>query len=52
MKILTIDDQQLILLSVEKRLTELGYDVILKKYQVPWQEAYPGKQKNSTILAV
>ncbi|TDS17088.1 glycosyl transferase family 2 [Maribacter caenipelagi] len=27
MKILTIDDQQLILLSVEKRLTELGYDV-------------------------
>ena len=28
MKILTIDDQQLILLSVEKRLTELGYDVM------------------------
>ncbi|VXB96088.1 response regulator [Maribacter litoralis] len=28
MKILTIDDQQLILLSVEKRLTELGYDVL------------------------
>lgn len=27
MKILTIDDQQLILLSVEKRLTELGYEV-------------------------
>ena len=27
MKILTIDDQQLILLSVEKRLTEQGYDV-------------------------
>lgn len=27
MKILTIDDQQLILLSVEKRLTELGYTV-------------------------
>ncbi|MEP2058797.1 MAG: response regulator [Maribacter litoralis] len=28
MKILTIDDQQLILLSVEKRLTELGYEVL------------------------
>lgn len=28
MKILTIDDQQLILLSVEKRLTELGYQVM------------------------
>ena len=27
MKILAIDDQQLILLSVEKRLTELGYEV-------------------------
>jgi len=27
MKILTIDDQQLILLSVEKKLTELGYQV-------------------------
>ncbi|MDO6519651.1 response regulator [Zobellia uliginosa] len=27
MKILTIDDQQLILLSVEKRLIELGYEV-------------------------
>ena len=27
MKILTIDDQQLILLSVEKRLLELGYEV-------------------------
>jgi len=27
MKILAIDDQQLILLSVEKRLTELGFDV-------------------------
>lgn len=27
MKILAIDDQQLILLSVKKRLTELGYDV-------------------------
>ncbi len=27
MKILAIDDQQLILLSVEKRLTQLGYDV-------------------------
>lgn len=27
MKILAIDDQQLILLSVEKRLSELGYDV-------------------------
>tara|TARA_R110001592_G_scaffold99014_3_gene282270 strand:+ start:8591 stop:9730 length:1140 start_codon:yes stop_codon:yes gene_type:complete len=27
MKILTIDDQQLILLSVERRLTELGYTV-------------------------
>ncbi|MBM1107472.1 response regulator [Aurantibacter crassamenti] len=27
MKILTIDDQELILLSVEKRLKELGYDV-------------------------
>ncbi len=27
MKILTIDDQQLILLSLEKRLTELGYQV-------------------------
>jgi len=27
MKILAIDDQQLILLSVEKRLTELGYQV-------------------------
>ena len=27
MKILTIDDQQLILLSVEKRLSELGYEV-------------------------
>ncbi len=27
MKILAIDDQQLVLLSVEKRLTELGYDV-------------------------
>ena len=27
MKILTIDDQQLILLSVEKRLSELGYQV-------------------------
>jgi len=27
MKILTIDDQQLILLSLEKRLVELGYDV-------------------------
>ncbi|NNK19302.1 MAG: glycosyltransferase, partial [Maribacter sp.] len=27
MKILTIDDQQLILLSVEKRLTQLGYEV-------------------------
>ncbi|MEP3210577.1 MAG: response regulator [Maribacter sp.] len=27
MKILTIDDQQLILLSVEKRLTDLGYEV-------------------------
>ncbi len=28
MKILTIDDQELILLSVEKRLKELGYDVM------------------------
>lgn len=28
MKILTIDDQQLILLSVEKRLRELGYEVM------------------------
>ncbi len=27
MKILAIDDQQLILLSVEKRLSELGYDI-------------------------
>ncbi len=27
MKILAIDDQQLILLSVEKRLTEQGYEV-------------------------
>lgn len=27
MKILTIDDQELILLSVEKRLSDLGYDV-------------------------
>lgn len=27
MKILTIDDQQLILLSLEKRLTDLGYEV-------------------------
>ena len=27
MKILTIDDQQLILLSVDKRLSELGYEV-------------------------
>mgnify|MGYP003645066832 CR=1 FL=1 len=27
MKILAIDDQQLILLSVEKRLSELGYEV-------------------------
>ena len=27
MKILAIDDQKLILLSVEKRLTELGYVV-------------------------
>lgn len=27
MKILTIDDQQLILLSIEKRLTDLGYEV-------------------------
>ena len=26
MKILAIDDQQLILLSVEKKLTELGFD--------------------------
>ncbi|WP_299533091.1 response regulator [Ulvibacterium sp.] len=29
MKILAIDDQQLILLSVEKRLTELGYEVAI-----------------------
>ncbi|MBT8323298.1 MAG: response regulator [Eudoraea sp.] len=28
MKILAIDDQQLILLSLEKRLTELGYEVL------------------------
>ena len=27
MKILAIDDQQLILLSLEKRLIEIGYDV-------------------------
>jgi len=27
MKILAIDDQQLVLLPIQKRLTELGYDV-------------------------
>ena len=35
MKILAIDDQQLVLLPLEKRLKELGYDVKIETDAVP-----------------
>ena len=52
MKILTIDDQQLILLSVEKRLTELGYDVMTADSGQKGIELYDSFQPDLVLVDI
>ncbi len=52
MKILTIDDQQLILLSVEKRLSELGYKVKTAESGVLGIEYFDSFQPDLVIVDI
>ena len=52
MKILIIDDQQLVLLSLEKSLTDLGYEVISADNVVDAIEKYDAIQPNLVIVDI
>ena len=52
MKILTIDDQQLILLSVEKKLTELGFEVQVADCGTKGIEIYESFQPDLVIVDI
>ena len=52
MKILIIDDQQLVLLSLEKALTDLGYEVISADNVIDAINKYDSVQPNLVIVDI
>ncbi|MDN3667396.1 response regulator [Algibacter miyuki] len=52
MKVLAIDDQQLVLLPLQKRLTELGYDVKIETDATKGLETYESFQPDLVIVDI
>ncbi|MBT8270681.1 MAG: response regulator [Bacteroidia bacterium] len=52
MKVLAIDDQQLVLLPLEKRLSELGYEVITTTSSIEGMELYDSYNPDLVIVDI